>query len=107
MSKKPKTERSARRAAERAREKLGLQRTRLARLDAGGAPDRPIEVASASLVEVRAEAEPCLYCDEPVRTVEHRAEVIDERRLRVAVVRCGHCGRERIVYFRIGTVLAS
>jgi hypothetical protein len=104
---KPKSERASRRAAERAQQKLTRQRVRLAALAVGGAPERPADVDSASVVESRAESEPCLVCGGPVGTVEHRAETHDDRRLRVAVVSCRRCGAKRAFYFRIGTTLPS
>lgn len=93
--------RTERRARERAAGKLARQRQLLARLEAGGSPERPLELASAAQVEPRAENEPCLVCDGAVRTVEHRAETVDGRRLRVALVRCPKCGAERTLYFRL------
>jgi DNA-directed RNA polymerase subunit RPC12/RpoP len=105
--KKKKGPRSARRAAERAAEKLVVQRKKLARLEAGGGPERPLEVASSSVVEARAENDPCLRCGERVKAVDHRAETIDERRLRVVTARCPRCGTRRVFYFRIGTALAN
>lgn len=104
---KPKSARTARREAERAAAKLYKQRVALAALEPGGAPDRPLEVESASVIESRAEAFECLRCNGRVRTLDHRAEVVGERRLRVAVVRCASCATERTIYFRLGTVLPS
>lgn len=106
-TKKPKSARSARRAAERAADKLARVKQKLARMEPGGAPDRAIQVDSASVVEGRAENEACLRCGERVRSVDHRAETIDERRLRVVTVRCPRCATERVYYFRVGTTLAS
>lgn len=105
--KKPKSARTARRAAARAQQKLTEQRARLARLEPGGAADRPLEVDSASVVEARVEAVPCIFCGGRVRTLEHRAETFGERRLRVAAVRCVRCGADRTLYFRIGSPLPS
>jgi len=104
---KPKSERTVKRAAARAQQKLVRQRRRLAALAAGGSPDRPADVDSASVVEARAESEACLACGGPVGTLEHRAVTHDDRRLRVAVVGCRRCGAKRTFYFRIGTSLPS
>lgn len=96
--------RTERRERERALAKLAHARTRLAALEAGGAPERPIEVASASVVEVHAASLPCAACGElGVRVEEHVAE----QGLRAARVRCPRCGYARSVWFRLGTALPS
>jgi hypothetical protein len=87
--------------------KLARDRERLARLEPGGAPDRPIEVSSASLVEPTAESLPCPLCDGRLRALEHTAQAIDGARLRVVQVRCTHCGTQRALFLRIGTVLPN
>lgn len=116
MSKK--RARTERREAQRAAVKLAEARTKLARLQAGGAPDRPIEVTSASVVEVHAAGLPCAACGaEGTRVEEHVAITVGgdaaglpegtSRHLRVARVRCPRCNVTRDVYFRIGTTLLS
>lgn len=82
---------------------------KLAILEQGGGADRPIEVSSASTVEPHAGGLPCAGCGESgVRVEEHVAVTTeDDRRLRVARVRCARCGAARSIYFRIGTVLPS
>lgn len=92
--------------------KLARARVKLASLEAGGAPERPIEVASASVIDLHASSMACAACGEPgVRVDAHDAlSVLDagqERRLRVARVRCPRCGHRRDVFFRIGTALPS
>ncbi len=59
-------------------------RLRLAALEPGGAPDRPIEVVTASLVEPKARALPCAACGETVRLEDHTAHTIDGAALRLA-----------------------
>jgi hypothetical protein len=98
---KPKSSRAERRAIERAREKLTRQREKLAALEPGGSAHRPIEIESASLVEPRSEAQPCLRCDGEMRNVEHRAETVGTARLRIARVRCIRCDHERTFHFRL------
>jgi hypothetical protein len=93
--------RSQRRAQQRASDKLIRQRRKLAELEPGGSAGRPLELASASLVEPRAEAAACLACNGPVQTIEHRAEKLGGRRLRIARVRCRQCGNERVHYFKL------
>jgi DNA-directed RNA polymerase subunit M/transcription elongation factor TFIIS len=86
----------------------------LAALEPGGAPDRPIEVTSASTIEPHATSMICAACgNSGVRVEEHVALTIEAtdrepaRRLRVVHVLCPRCGTRRGVYFRIGTVLPS
>jgi hypothetical protein len=76
-------------------------RQRLARLGPGGTPAQPIEVESASQVEVRALSLPCVHCDGPYRLDEHIAERLGGASLRVLHVHCGHCGATRRLFFRI------
>ena len=109
-----KRERTERREAERQALKVAKARMKLATLEAGGAPDRPIEVTSASTIEPHASSMHCASCDNAgVRVEEHVAETVrasgtePERRLRVVHVRCPRCGVRRSVYFRIGTALAN
>jgi hypothetical protein len=98
--------------------KLAEARARLARLEAGGAPDRPIEVTSASVVEIHGAALECTGCGaDGTRVEEHVAITVsgregglqegESRTLRVARTRCPRCGVRRDVYFRLGTPLPS
>ena len=80
---------------------VAVARERLARLEPGGSPRLPIDVASASQIEVRALGTPCLRCDGPYRLDDHTAEVVDGQFVRVVSVHCGHCGAERVFYFRV------
>ena len=87
---------------------------KLAALEPGGAPDRPIEVSSASIIEPHAASMICAACGSSgVRVEEHVARSIEAaggapaRRLRVVHVLCQRCGTRREVFFRIGTVLPS
>jgi hypothetical protein len=103
-----KRSRTERREREREAVKLAKARLKLAALELGGAPDRPIDVESASTIEVHAQSAPCASCGERgVRIEEHTAETIGERRLRVVKVKCPRCGVRRDVYYRIGTPLLS
>ena len=102
--KKPRT---VRRALDRETLKLAQQRERLANLEAGGAPSRPIEIVSASLVEITAEAMACPRCGGRLRVEEHVAQTLDGVPLRIAWTRCRQCGHRRPVHFRITTALAN
>ncbi|MFO0675480.1 MAG: hypothetical protein U0169_03035 [Polyangiaceae bacterium] len=102
--KRPRTERRDR---ERALDKLAEGRTRLARLETGGDPSRPVAVASASVVEVHAESLPCLRCAEATRVDEHKAVTVDGRALRVVTLRCRMCGTTRDVWFTLEGALPN
>ncbi len=93
--KRPRTER---RASEREARKLVQARQQLASLARGGAPERPIEVVSSSVIEVRAEGMRCPLCDGPLRVEDHRAPAAN---LRAVDVRCRLCGVPRTLWFRI------
>jgi hypothetical protein len=56
--------------------RLADARERLARHEPGGSPALPIDVESASQIEVRAEGTPCLRCQAPNRVDEHTAETV-------------------------------
>ena len=75
---------------------------KLASLEEGGAPDRPIVVDSPAVVDLRAVAKPCPLCDGSMRLEEHTSEEIDGERLRVAALSCTRCGVRRSRYFRLG-----
>lgn len=101
MAKRSRTER---REAQRAAVKLAERRMKLAALEPGGAPERPIEVTSASAVEPHARGMPCAACGADGVRVEEHAAVTG---LRVARVVCPRCGVRRDVFFRLGTPLPS
>jgi len=92
------TKRSERRAAERALRQLVRDREKLAGLVAGGSADHPIEVASASVIEGRATATPCVQCEGEYRVIEHRSVAAG---LRAVDVRCRTCQVGRTLWFRI------
>ncbi len=106
MTKKtrPRTER---REQERAREKLARDREKLARLEAGGAPERPIVLESASQVEVHAGSLRCVRCESTLRVEEHLACTVGEHRLRLTRLRCPMCGARRDAWFCLQPKLPS
>jgi hypothetical protein len=106
MTKGPRA-RAERRAQARAQEKLARDRERLARLEPGGTPERPIDLESASQVEVHARALRCLRCDGDLRLDEHLAPAVHGQRLRLARVSCPRCGSGREVWFRLAPALPS
>lgn len=106
MAKRSRTERRER---EREAQKIARARVKLATLEPGGAPEHPIDVDSASVIEPHAVSLPCAACGErAVRADEHVAVTLEgERRLRVVRARCASCGHRRDVWFRIGTALLN
>ena len=92
---------------ERDEAKLRKAKMKLALLEAGGATDRPIEVRSASVIEVMAASLPCASCGEKCRVEEHTAEKVDQRPLRAVLVKCVMCGDARKIWFTIGTALPN
>lgn len=96
VAKRP--ERTERRARERDARQLVRDREKLAKLSAGGAPEHPIEVSSASVIEPRIESLPCPQCEGEYRVLEHRSEGPGLRALDVA---CRMCGTKRTLWFRI------
>lgn len=105
-AKKP-SPRAERRALEREARKDVRLRARLAALEPGGAPERPIEVPTATLVEPTALGAPCALCGGSPRLEEHAAETRDGLALRVARTRCARCGAPRETWFRIVVALAN
>jgi hypothetical protein len=99
--------RSERRAQERRVRDAIDDRLRLAALEEGGAPSRPIEVESASVIEITASSMPCVACGGRVRVEDHAARTIDDVPLRVVRVRCAACGRPRTFHFRVVTRLPN
>ena len=93
--------RTLRRERGRLHEKLVRDLERLARLEAGGSPKRPIVVDSPAVIDLRAVAKPCPLCEGPLRLEEHAADEIDGTRLRIATVACTQCGARRQLYFRL------
>jgi hypothetical protein len=96
-----KKRRTARRRRDRLHEKLARDLDRLARLEPGGAPERPLPIASPAVVDVLAVAKPCPLCGGPLRLEDHAAVEIDGTRLRVASVACTLCRARRALYFRL------
>lgn len=101
MATRKKGKRAERRAQARAREELVRDLERLARLEPGGSPQRPLDVDTPAIVDIRAVAKPCPLCDGSLELEKHAAVEIDGDRLRVATVCCTICGVRRSMYFRL------
>ena len=91
-------DRTARREGERAARKRVRAQQALAGLGKGGAADRPIEVVSSSVIEVRARSLRCPLCQGSYRIDEHAAVDATLRRVGVA---CQRCAIARPIWFRI------
>ena len=96
--------RSQRREAERSLSKLQQAQQRLFELEVGGAPERPLPILSAAVVEAHAESVHCPRCDGKHEVVEHVAVTRAGVRLREARLRCRQCGTTRSLWFRINDV---
>ena len=94
-SKRPRTQR---RIDERAAQKLVRHKERLFELSVGGSQERPIEVPSTSVIEIRVEQLPCVQCNGHYRLREHEAPASGIRRVDVT---CRTCGTRRSLWFRI------
>ncbi|MEO6953936.1 MAG: hypothetical protein ABI321_19195 [Polyangia bacterium] len=83
---------------ERAARGLVRDKERLFLLEAGGTPERPIDCASASVIDVKWRAMPCPQCGGSLRLVDEQAEDGAHRSVRL---KCAACGAPRTVYYRI------
>ena len=104
---KPPRDRTARRISERAARGLVRDREKLDALAPGGSAARPIVLESAALIELRATRTPCPQCDGELQLLSHDAVVVDERRLRVARLRCRTCGAPRQRWYALEAPLAN
>jgi hypothetical protein len=107
VAKKKRSARAERRALARSGVKLARDLERLWLLQPGGSAERPIDLASASQVEITARAMPCPVCEGALQVEEHAALTVGAARLRVARVVCQGCGARRDIYFRLGASLPS
>ncbi len=105
--KKPTSARAARREGDREVRKDLADRDKLAKLAEGGAPERPIVVPSASVIEPIASSSGCTRCGGTLRVDEHAAKTMDGAPLRVVTARCTQCGTPRTIYFRIVVALPN
>jgi hypothetical protein len=102
-----KRERTKRREVMRGLEKLADAREKLAALEPGGTPERPLEVESASQIEIRAQALPCLRCEGELKLHEHRSIVHAKGGpLREIELVCKTCSAHRLVWYRVGKLLS-
>jgi hypothetical protein len=104
--KKTKRARATRREADRSAKKDRETIAKLYALEAGGAADRPIEVASASEVEPDAARRRCPFCGGEARVTEHEVTEHAGRRLRVASLVCKLCHSAFRRYYALGPLLS-
>jgi predicted Zn finger-like uncharacterized protein len=90
--------RTEQRERERALRKLVRDREKLAALSVGGSEERPIQVTSAAVVEVRVRHLACPQCQGEYRIKDHRAPASG---VRTVDVTCQQCGVSRALWFRI------
>src|SRR3954463_9830098 len=95
------SERTVRREDERASTRLQEDRERLFALEPGGRPERPLEAASAAVIETQATKVPCPRCGGGQEVMEHVALVHQGVRLRETKLRCRQCGTQRSLWFKI------
>jgi hypothetical protein len=101
---KPKRSRTERREVERALRKEVVARQRLAVSAPGGAPDHPLTVVSASVIESQARSTPCIQCGGTLDLQSHDAPPGGLRRCRLV---CRLCHAPRELWFRVETPLPS
>jgi predicted Zn finger-like uncharacterized protein len=95
---KKRPERTAKRAQERAARQLVRDREKLAGMVAGGSAERPIEVTSSAVIEVRVRDTRCPQCEGELRVHDHRSTGAG---MRAVDVKCQTCGTPRTLWFRI------
>jgi hypothetical protein len=99
--------RGQRRAAERAAVSLAKDRVRLAELEPGGAPERPLVVTSASVIDGRARDTLCAVCEAGLELEDHEVVAHASGSLRRARLVCKECHTPRTIWFRIVPPLPS
>jgi hypothetical protein len=97
MSRK-RPQRTARRVLLRAAQKLVREREQLAAVLPGGSAERPIDVSTSAVIEVRVRSQRCPQCEGEYRMEHHRAPAATLRALDVV---CQRCGTRRTLWFRI------
>jgi len=107
MTKKPPRPRAARRAAAQVNRRAVERIEKLGTQLPGGAPEQPLRVTSASVVEVRARSTRCLVCDGELELRAHVSEAEGPGDLRRVELACRACGRPRRLWFRVEPTLGN
>jgi len=97
----PPRPRRKRREQERALRKQVRRTEALAGELPGGAPDRPIDVTSASVVEGKARGTPCIQCGGELELRGDRATSTARGILREIALICRRCHAPRTLWYRI------
>jgi hypothetical protein len=101
---RPPRPRRQQRQQQRALRKTVRQLERLATELPGGSPERPIDVASASVVETKARAVPCIQCEAVEMELRgDKAASTARGVLREVAMVCRQCHAARAVWFRVAT----
>lgn len=106
MSRDPRARR-ARREKERALRKEVRRVEELAGRLPGATPELPIDVAAASVVEVKARATRCPQCGGELQLTGDRAETTPRGVLREIALACRICRAPRTMWFRIAPAGAN
>ncbi len=90
-------------AVNKSEPKAGWRKTASAcsRFPPGGSPERPLDAASAAVIESHALSVRCPRCGANHELIEHSAHVRQGVRLRETKLRCRQCGSERSLWFKI------
>ena len=102
----PRRPRKERRERERARKNVRVTE-RLAKQLPGATPEQPIDVASASVVEIQARATPCPQCGGELDLRGERADSTPRGVLREIRAVCRLCHAPRTLWFRVTPAAAS
>jgi len=99
--------RKAKREGERQLRKQVQRVEREARGLPGGAAERPLEVASAAVVEVKARAVPCLRCGGQLDIRRDQATSTPRGVLRELALVCRVCHGPRTMWFRVTPLIVN
>jgi hypothetical protein len=93
--------RKARREQERELRKDVARAERATRALPGGAPDHPVDVSSAAVIEPRARAATCVRCGGELELRRDRASSTPRGILREIELACRLCHAPRTLWFRV------
>jgi hypothetical protein len=103
----PRRPRKERREQERALRKNVRVTERLAKRLPGATPEQPIDVASASVIEIKARATPCPRCGGALELRGERADSTPRGVLREIRAVCRLCHAPRTLWFRVAPASAN
>jgi len=107
MAKRDERPRTARRAQARTLGKATEKLSRLAAELPGARPETALSVTSAAVVEPRARAHRCVFCDGELELTEHRVAAHAGELLREVELRCRLCHTPRRLFFRVAPPLPA